>query len=37
MERREVEKAAAWERMEAKNNQKSGGNTDSFVTGSYLK
>ena len=37
-ERREVEKAAAWERMEAKNNKKDGGQQDeSFVTSSYLK
>lgn len=36
-ERREVEKAAAWERMEAKNNSKGGAQGESFVTGSYLK
>ena len=36
-ERREVEKAAAWERMEAKQNSKSGQQTESFVTSSYIK
>ena len=38
-ERREVEKSAAWERIEAKNNLKEGKgvNQDSFVTSSYLK
>ena len=39
MERREVEKAAAWERMEKKNNLKEGkgAESESFVTKSYLK
>ena len=36
-ERREVEKSAAWERMEAKSNQKDGKQGESFVTESYLK
>lgn len=39
MERREVEKASAWERMEAKTNLKEGkgAENESFVTKSYIK